>query len=198
MKKIKMVFASGNAGKIAEMKLLIEKNLRGFEVDLLGLKDVGFTDEIIEDGESFEANAEIKARAVFDKTGLICFADDSGLCVDYLNGAPGVDTANYGGIERLLSEMKNVPNGQRAARFCCTIYCVVQKEEKIESFCVAGNCDGIITRERIGESGFGYDPVFYYSPEQRTFAQMTSEEKNKFSHRAKAAELFAEKIVKYI
>jgi len=195
MKKIKMVFASANAGKIAEMKLLINENLKNSEIDLLSLKDVGFADEIIEDGGSFEANAEIKARALFKHTGLICFADDSGLCVDYLNGAPGVDTANYGGIDKLLNEMKNAPDDLRTAHFCCIIYCIVSQSE---SFCVAGKCSGIITRERIGESGFGYDPVFYYPTERRTFAEMTSEEKNKFSHRAKAAELFAEKIVKYI
>ena len=196
MKKIKMVFASTNAGKIAEMKLLIEKHLNGYEVELLGLNDIGFTDEIIEDGGTFEANAEIKARAVFDKTGMICFADDSGLCVDYLDGAPGVETANYGGIDRLLNEMKDVvEDSKRAAQFHCVIYCVVSQNE---SFCVAGTCDGVITHKRIGEGGFGFDPVFYYPPKERTFAQMTSEEKNNFSHRAKAAELFAEKIVKYI
>ena len=206
MKKIKMVFASGNAGKIAEMKLLIEQHLGGFEIDLLGLKDIGFTEEIIEDGETFEANAEIKARAVFDKTGMICFADDSGLRVDYLNGAPGVHSALYGGVagerpptdvsvNKLLQELKDVPDEQRAAHFHCTIYCVISRDE---SFCVSGKCSGIITRDRIGGGGFGYDPVFYYPPESRTFAQMTSEEKNNFSHRAKAAELFAEKIVKYI
>jgi XTP/dITP diphosphohydrolase len=201
-----MVFASSNTGKIAEMKQLIEKHLGGYEIELLGLKDIGFTGEIIEDGDTFEANAEIKARAAFDKTGLICFADDSGLCVDYLNGAPGVHSALYGGVNgerpaqeahiaKLLHEMKDAPDSLRTAHFHCTIYCVVSQSE---SFCVDGKCSGIITRESIGEGGFGFDPVFYYPPENRTFAQMTSGEKNKFSHRAKAAELFAEKIVKYI
>ena len=197
MKKIKMVFASSNAGKIEEMKLLVEKNLSGFEVDLLGLKDVGFTEEIIEDGGTFEANAEIKARALFDYTGaeMICFADDSGLCVDYLGGLPGVETAHYGGPEKLLEIMKDVPDGRRGAHFSCTISCAVPGGEL---FFASGRCDGIITREQTGGGGFAYDPVFWYPPEGRTFAQMTSEEKNKFSHRAKAAELFAGKIVKYI
>ena len=191
MKKVRMVFASTSAGKIKEVKLLIEQ--AGVEVELLGLRDIGFTDEIIEDGGSFEANAEIKARAVFERTGLICFADDSGLCVDWLGGAPGVDTAYYGGD--ILEELKNVPDGQRGAVAVCVIYCVVSREE---CFCVRGECAGIITRERVGESGFGFDPIFYYPPEGRTFAQMTSEEKSKFSHRGRAVELFAEKIVKYI
>jgi len=197
MKKIKIVFASTNSGKIAEMEYLINRNLedKGFEAELLSLKDIGFTDEIIEDGATFEANAEIKARAVFDKTGMISFADDSGLCVDYLNGAPGIYSARYGGIDRLLNELQGVPDEKRTAYFYCAVYCIVSRSE---NFCTAGKCAGIITHEKFGEGGFGYDPVFYYPPAKRTFAQMTGEEKNKLSHRAIAAELFAEKIVKYI
>jgi len=201
MQKTKIVFASANAGKIREVNYLINKNLNGLEIDLLGLKDVGFTDEIIEDGETFEENAEIKARAVFDKTGMICFADDSGLCVDYLNGAPGIYSARYGGgipgegTKRVLNELKSVPDDKRTAYFYCAIYCVIDKNT---SFCVSGKCGGIITRKKIGGGGFGYDPIFYYPPENRTFAQMSDEEKNKVSHRALALEQFAKKIVKYI
>ena len=195
MGKIKMVFASANAGKIEEMKLLINKYLNNYEIELLGLKDVGFTGEIIEDGASFEANAEIKARAVYEHTGLICFADDSGLCVDYLNGGPGILTARYGGMDKLLHELKDVPDGKRSAHFYCAVYCVVSGSE---SFCVTGRCDGVITREKIGEGGFGYDPVFYYEPAGKTFAELDSGEKNKISHRARALELFAGEIVKYI
>lgn len=197
MKKADIVFASTNAGKISEMKYLVNKNLGkyDFELNLLSLQDIGFTEEIIEDGETFEENAKIKAQAVFDKTGMICFADDSGLCVDYLNGAPGIHTARYQGMDWLLNEMKDVPDEKRAAQFYCAIYCVVSQRE---SFCVLGKSEGFITREKIGESGFGHDPVFYSPLEGKTFAQMTSEEKNKISHRAFAAELFSEKIVKYI
>ena len=206
MKKLKMVFASASAGKIAEIKYLIDKKLDGIEVELLSLKDVGFTDEIVEDGGTFEANAEIKARAVFEKTGLICFGDDSGLCVDYLDGGPGVDSAMYGSvagerpdmdisIDKLLGELEGVPEDKRGAHFCCVIYCVVSESE---SFCVTGRCDGSITRERFGKGGFGYDPVFSYAPAGKTFAQMTDGEKNKVSHRALALELFAENIVRYV
>ena len=202
MKKTKIIFASGNPGKIKEMGYLINKNLNGFETELLGLKDVGFTDEIIENGGTFEENAEIKARAVFDKTGMICFADDSGLCVDDLNGAPGIYSARYGGEAdggdgnaRLLRELKDVPDNKRTAYFYCAIYCVIDKNT---SFCVSGKCSGIITREKTGEGGFGYDPVFYYPPGKKTFAEMTDEEKNKISHRAIAAEQFAKEIVKYM
>jgi XTP/dITP diphosphohydrolase len=211
MQKTKIIFASGNAGKIKEMTYLINKHLAGdddpgvptektknvppTEIELLSLKDIGFTDEIIEDGETFEENAEKKARAVFDKTGMICFADDSGLCVDYLNGGPGVDTSGYGGIEKLLDAMKDVPDDKRTAYFNCTICCIISSTE---SFFVSAQCGGIITHKAAGDNGFGYDPVFYFPSYGKTFAQLADEEKNKVSHRAKAAEQFAKKIVKYI
>jgi len=206
MKKIQMVFASNSAHKIREMNYLINKNLTGYEIELLGVKDIGFTDEIIEDGATFEENAEIKARAVFGKTGMICFGDDSGLCVDYLNGAPGIYSARYGSvagerpimetsINKLLNELKDVPDDKRTAHFYCAIYCVIDKNT---SFCVSGKSEGIITREKIGENGFGYDPVFYYPKKKKTFAQLTDGEKNKISHRALATEQFAKEIVKYI
>jgi XTP/dITP diphosphohydrolase len=200
MKKIKMVFASSNEGKIKEMNYLINRGLTGYEAELLSLKDVGFTEEIIENGETFEANAEIKARTVFDKTGMICFGDDSGLCVDYLNGAPGIYSARYSGgdssdnIRKLLGELNGVSDDKRTAHFYCVIYCVTAKNT---SFCVSGKCEGVITREIIGDNGFGYDPVFYYPQKNKTFAQMSDGEKNKISHRALAVEQFAEKIVKY-
>lgn len=189
--KIKIVFASGNIGKIKEMAYLINKNLNGFEIDLLSLKDINFTDEIIEDGNSFEENAEIKARAVFNKTGMICFADDSGLCVDYLGGAPGIYSARYGGLEKLLCELGGVPDEKRAAHFYCALYCVISKTE---SFCVSGRCEGFIAQKKSGENGFGYDPVFFYPQKNKTFAELSEEEKNEVSHRAKAAKKFAEKI----
>jgi len=204
--KTKMVFASNNANKVAEMNYLINKNLNGFEIELLSLKDIGFTDEIIENGATFEENAEIKARAVFEKTGMISFGDDSGLCVDYLNGAPGIYSARYGSvagerpvmessINKLLNELKDVPDDKRTAHFYCAIYCVINKNE---NFCVSGKCDGIITHEKIGNNGFGYDPVFYYPSKNKTFAQLSEEEKNKVSHRGLATEQFAKNIVKYI
>jgi len=201
MKKTKIVFASANAGKIKEMGYLINKHLNGMKIELLGLKDVGFTDDITENGDSFEANAEIKARAVFDRTGLISFGDDSGLCVDYLGGAPGIYSARYSGggprdnINKLLEELDGVPDEKRSAHFYCAIYCAVSRTE---SFCVSGKCGGFITRKIYGENGFGYDPVFYFPPKAKTFAQLPDEEKNAISHRAAAAKAFAENILKYI
>jgi len=201
MQKTKIVFASNNSGKIREMNHIINKNIHHSEIELLGLKDVGFTEDIIENGATFEENAEIKARAVFDKTGMICFADDSGLCVDYLNGAPGIYSARYSGgnsddnIKKLLEELKDIPPEKRTAHFYCAVYCIIDKNT---SFCVSGKCGGIILNEKIGENGFGYDPVFYYPPENKTFAELSDDEKNKISHRALATEQFAKEIVKYI
>ncbi|MCL1792689.1 MAG: RdgB/HAM1 family non-canonical purine NTP pyrophosphatase [Oscillospiraceae bacterium] len=182
------------------MDYLTNKNTAGFQIELLGLKDIGFTGEIIENGASFEENAKIKAQAVFDETGMACFADDSGLCVDFLDGAPGIFSARYGGknpgdgTKRILEELKDVPDFQRTAHFYCAIHCILDKST---SFCVSGKCHGFIAREKIGENGFGYDPVFYYPPAKKTFAQLSSDEKNKISHRAKAAERFSEMIAKY-
>ena len=201
MQKTKIVFASNNSGKIREMNHIINKNIHHSEIELLGLKDVGFTEDIIENGATFEENAEIKARAVFDKTGMICFADDSGLCVDYLNGAPGIYSARYSGgnsddnIKKLLEELKDITPEKRTAHFYCAVYCIIDKNT---SFCVSGKCGGIILNEKIGENGFGYDPVFYYPPENKTFAELSDDEKNKISHRALATEQFAKEIVKYI
>jgi len=201
MQKTKIVFASSNAGKIKVIGYLINKHLGGREIELLGLKDVGFTSEIIENGATFEENAEIKARAVYEKTGLASFGDDSGLCADYLNGAPGIHSARYSGggseenITKLLGELKGVPDNLRAAHFYCAIFCVVSPTE---SFCVSGRCDGVIAREKTGGNGFGYDPVFYCPSKNKTFAQLSDEEKNIISHRAAAAKQFALEIVKYI
>jgi len=205
--KVQMVFASSNAGKIREMNYLINKNLKDSEVELLSLKDIGFTDEIIEYGKTFEENAEIKANAVFDfcknikKQEMICFADDSGLCVDYLKGAPGIYSARYSGgsdddnITKLLDELKDVPDDKRAAHFYCAIICIVNEHASLS---MSAEWHGFITREKIGENGFGYDPVFYYPQLKMTSAQLPGEIKNKISHRALAAEQFAREIVKYI
>ena len=193
--KTRMVFASGNAGKIEEMEYLAKKNLNGFEIELLGLKDIGFTGEIIENGASFEENAKIKAQAAHGQSGMICFGEDSGLCVDYLGGAPGIFTARYGGIKRLLEELKNVPDCQRGAHFYCAIYCILDKDT---GFCVSGKCSGFIAREEAGSGGFGYDPVFYYPPAKKTFAELSREQKNSVSHRAAAVGKFAEIIAKHI
>ena len=218
IKKLQMVFASSNAGKIKEMKYLLDKNINRFasnkfDVELLSLKDIGFTSEIIEYGKTFEENAEIKADTVYDfckialKKEMICFADDSGLCVDYLKGAPGIYSARYSGgndddnITKLLDELKDVPDAQRAAHFTCAIICIIppfvgaEASARSQSLSMSADWHGFIARERMGENGFGYDPIFYYPQLKMTSAQLPGEIKNKVSHRALAAEQLAREIV---
>lgn len=196
---MKIVFATSNPHKIKEMKQLLESEKNGIE--LLSLNDIGFKGEIVESGSTFSENAEIKSRAVNSFCGLPTIADDSGICVDALGGSPGIHSARYAGegrsdrenLDKLLSELECVGDADRTARFECVIaYCTAGNETVF----FEGSCEGYIARQRHGENGFGYDPIFIYSPENRSFAQLTPEEKNKFSHRAAAAEQFKNYIVK--
>lgn len=189
---IEFVLASNNAHKVSEFKSCFAQ--KGIEANILTLKDVGFTDEIIENADSFEGNAYIKAKAVCEKTGKITVADDSGLAVDVLNGAPGVYSARYSGenatdaknIEKLLSELEN--HKDRSAKFVCCI-CVVRPDG--EKLFVNGESHGEILCELKGEGGFGYDPVFYCPQFGKTFAQLSDSEKNSVSHRGLAIEKLA-------
>ncbi len=194
---MKLVFASNNAGKIREVQAIL-KECAGMEnTELLSLKDIGFFDDIVEDGETFEENALIKARAVA-KLGYICIADDSGLEVDALDGAPGVYSARYSGVHGddaannllVLKNLMDVPDEKRTARFTCAIACVMPKGE---CFTVKASCEGRILHAEEGEGGFGYDPLFYVEEYQKTLASVTPEEKNAISHRGKALRLFAAK-----
>jgi len=183
-----IVLATNNASKVKELNAILATNSNsGFKV--LSLKDCGFNSDIEENADTFEGNAYIKARTVAEFTGLAVVADDSGLEVDALNGAPGVFSARYAGegatsgqlIEKLLTEMKGVPMGERTARFT-TVMCAVLPTGKVLT--ARGECHGIITETPMGDGGFGYDPVFYYPPANKTFAELTAEEKNGISHRA--------------
>ena len=173
-----------------------DKNLERIKV--LTLRDIGFTEDIVEDGESFEENAFIKAFAVAKK-GYIGVADDSGLCVDALGGEPGVYSARYAGEpcddhrnnELLLFKMKDVPAEKRTAKFVSTIAFVFPDEPGKGYFC-RGECPGTILFEYRGTGGFGYVPLFLYEPLDKTFAEVNAEEKNAISHRARAAAAFAE------
>lgn len=181
MSNKKLVFVSSNTGKIQEISSKLD-------IPLLGLKDIGCNDEIPETGVTFRENAEQKARFVYERYGLNCFADDSGLEVDVLQGDPGIHTAYYGGpqrsaddnMQKLLSEMDHCVN--RKARFVCCIALIVGGE--VHFF--EGHCDGHILREKRGTMGFGYDPIFMPVNNSRSFAEMRIEEKNYFSHRALA------------
>ena len=190
------VLASNNKKKIAELEAILSSKLPN--VKILSLADIGYTEEIIEDGKTFEENAKIKA-SVPARLGYIGIADDSGLCVDALNGEPGIYSARYSGggddgnINKILEKLKDIPYEKRTAKFVCTMCCVFPDGE---SFCVKGEVQGIITEQRSGDGGFGYDPVFYYPPYGKTFSEMSKEDKNKISHRARAIEALAERLEK--
>ena len=183
--KQKLILASNNAHKIQELSAML-----GGKYDVLSMRDAGFTDEIIEDGETFEENARIKAEAVMRATGYLTLADDSGLSVDALGGAPGVHSARYAGDQHsdadnnalLMKNMENVPDEARTARFVsCIAIASPFKPTKI----VRGECPGRITRAPRGSGTFGYDPYFEYE-NGLTFAEMKGEAKNAVSHRARA------------
>lgn len=182
----RLIIASNNAGKIREFRAL----LAPFGFDVISMREAGFTDEIVEDGETFEENAHIKARAVFEKTGLPTIADDSGLEIDFLDGAPGVYSARYAGegasdkdrCEKVLEEMHGVARPLRDARFVCSIYFIYAEDDE---YSVRGTVEGYIGDEMTGENGFGYDPIFMLENE-KSMAELDDEEKNEISHRARA------------
>jgi XTP/dITP diphosphohydrolase len=178
-----LVLCTANPGKVAELRALLPAR-----ITLLSLTDVGITEDIPETGSTLEANALQKARHAFARCGKPCVADDTGLEVDALNGAPGVYSARYAGaardpqanMARLLAELSNATD--RRARFRTVIALVDQGSERI----FHGTAEGTITLAPRGAGGFGYDPVFLPEGHERTFAEMDLAEKNALSHRAKA------------
>lgn len=191
---MKIVLASRNAHKIGELQALLRAYIP--DVEILSFDDVGFEGDIVEDGNSFEENALIKARAAAS-TGYIGIGDDSGLAVDALGGEPGIYSARYAGEHgdteannRLLLERLH-DESDRRARFVCVIACVFPDSPE-HAFLSVGTTEGEILRDYRGEGGFGYDPLFYYPPMKKTFAQMSAEEKNAVSHRGKAVAKFAQ------
>ncbi len=192
-----MVLASKNPHKLTEMKAILSQ----LGVEVLLESDVGVDVEVEETGETFEANAELKARAVMEATGLPAVADDSGLCVTALGGGPGVYSARYGG-EGLTDEQRyrlvlTGLSGQldRSAKFVSCICCAFPNGDLVTA---RGECPGLITYAPRGEDGFGYDPVFLVPETKKTFAQMTAREKNAISHRGRALEKFKVELEKYL
>ncbi len=184
---MKMVLASQNRHKAQEMQAIL-----GDKITLVTLDEAGFGDlEIIEDGDTFEANAIKKAVTVMQATGLPSISDDSGLCVDVLDGAPGIYTARFAGedatddqnIAKLLSQLDGVDMSQRTARFVCVIAVAVPGKETIT---FRGECEGKILTEKRGVGGFGYDPVFYVEEYGKAMAELAPEIKNSISHRSRA------------
>ncbi|MBQ7364956.1 MAG: XTP/dITP diphosphatase [Clostridia bacterium] len=197
---MKFVLASNNRHKIEEIKSILQKN--ACEVEILSLADIGYTDEIVEDGTSFEENALIKAKTVAS-LGYIGIADDSGLCVDALNGAPGIYSARYAGEpcdhnannEKLLKALDGKEDKERSAAFVSVIACA---HPNGDFFTVRGECHGKILTSRQGEGGFGYDPLFLPDGYTVTFAELSFDEKNTISHRAKALAAFAKALPPFI
>ncbi len=184
---MKIILASNNKNKLREFREILEP--AGFEV--VSQAEAGADIEVEENGTTFEENAYLKCRAIYDMFKIPVISDDSGLEVDALNGAPGIYSARYAEegkrCARVLSEMEGVPDEKRTARFKCSI-CYI--DEKGESHIVTGSCEGRIGYEKRGTNGFGYDPIFMYG--EKSFAELSSEEKNSVSHRSNALKKFRE------
>ena len=193
----KFVLATHNPGKLAEMKAILSE----LGVEVVSPAEAGVEVDVEETGTTFAENAMLKARAVCAAAGLPAIADDSGLCVDALNGGPGVYSARYGGEElddrkRRLLLLRNL-RGQttRAAHFTCAVACAFPDGDTLTA---EGRCDGAIAFAPLGEGGFGYDPVFLIPEKGKTFGQLSPEEKSAISHRGKALAAFVEKLGTYL
>ena len=193
---MKVVLASKNPHKLVEIRQITDK----FGFELVLQSELGVDIDVEETGSTFEENSFLKAEAVMKATGLPAIADDSGIAVDALNGEPGIYSARYGfddtlddwgRLELLLKNTERVPDGQRQAQFVCVITFIPPDGAVIQA---RGEIHGELTREPRGENGFGYDPIFYYPPLGKTTAELSSEEKNKVSHRANALNLFYQKL----
>ncbi len=193
---MKIVLASKNKHKLVEISKITEK----FGFELILQSELGVDIDVEETGATFEENSLIKAEAVMKATGLPALADDSGIAVDALNGEPGIYSARYGfdeslddwgRLELLLKNTENVPDEARQAQFVCVITMVTPEGQILQA---RGEAHGMLLREPVGENGFGYDPIFYYPPLGKGFAQLSPEEKNEVSHRAVALKVFYEKL----
>lgn len=189
----KIIFATGNQGKMKEIKAVFSD----FDGEILSMKEAGIDCSIEENGQTFEENALIKAKAIHEHTDAIVLADDSGLEVDYLGKEPGVHSARYLGEEtpytiknqKIMDRLEGVPKEERTARFVCAIAAVLPNGT---SYVVQKTIEGYIGYEERGENGFGYDPIFMVSEYEKTTAELTMEEKNKISHRGKALKAMRE------
>ena len=189
----RLILASNNKKKIKEMKEILKE----LDIEVKSLENENINIDVVEDGKTFEENAKKKAKEIYEfllKRGdenFIVLADDSGLEVDYLKGEPGIYSARYAGEhgndtknnKKLLKNLSGVCKQNRGAKFICQLALLTDQGEY---FKVTGDVKGYIIEELHGESGFGYDPLFFYEPLHRTFAQLTSEEKNEISHRGVA------------
>jgi len=193
MKRI--IFATSNEGKMKEIRLIMENS--GYEV--VSLKEAGISADIVEDGSTFEENAVIKAEAITRLTGEMALADDSGLEVDYMDKAPGIYSARFLGEDTdytiknnyILDKLKGVPEAERTARFVCAIALAFPDGKTVTK---RATIEGYIGYEIRGENGFGYDPIFIVPEYDKTTAELSIDEKNKISHRAKALRAIKEEL----
>ena len=192
------ILATNNMKKLAEMQRILSP----LGINVVTAKMLGITlEDVEEDGETFEDNARIKARAACKETNMPAIADDSGLCVDYLDGAPGIFSARFSGEhgndeknnDLLLEKLSGVPEEERTAYYVCAICCIFPDGREIV---VRGECHGSIGFERDGNEGFGYDPLFLV--EGRSFGRYTAQEKDKISHRGNALRLLTKELEKII
>lgn len=191
----RIVFATGNEGKMKEIRLI----LADLGMEILSMKEAGANPDICENGKTFGENAEIKARAVWEETGGIVLADDSGLVVDYIGGEPGIYSARYMGEDTsyavknqvIIERLKGTQGNERSARFVCNIAAVLPDGSVLHT---EKTMEGLIAEEPAGDGGFGYDPILYIPEFGKTSAQLTIEEKNRISHRGKALEAMKEEL----
>ena len=190
-----LLIASNNSGKIKEIKAV----LGGFYDEIISLKEAGILLETIEDGDTFEANALKKAKEGMEASGMDTLADDSGLCVDALGGAPGIYSARFAGLDaddaannqKLAEMMQGIAKKERTARFVCTV-CLIKTDGA--SVTARGEVEGVIAEEPTGANGFGYDPYFYVPQYDKTMAELPTEIKNTISHRANALNALRNKL----
>ena len=185
---MKLLIASNNAHKVRE----IEEILAGYFEEMVTMREAGLDIDVVEDGATFRENAVKKAMEILEKSGFdAALADDTGLCVDALGGAPGVYSARYAGEGHntdannalLMENMRDVPDEDRTCRFVC---CVALARKGLPVLVAEGKAEGMLLRSPAGENGFGYDPYFFYPPLGKSFAELTAEEKNSVSHRRNA------------
>jgi XTP/dITP diphosphohydrolase len=193
---IELLVATTNPGKLAEVQAFLGK----LPIKILSLRDLGSAPAVAEDGKTFEENAVKKARTLAEFSGLLTVADDSGLEVDALNGAPGIYSARYAGEEgnddrnneKLLRELENAPVEKRTARFVCALALCAPRSSGMADWAVRESCEGRVAFALKGHNGFGYDPLFFYPPFGKTFGEIDRELKATVSHRGKALKKLAE------
>ena len=191
----KIIFATGNENKLKEIRQIMQD----MDVEIISMKEAGIKIEIEETGTTFLENSYLKAKTIWDITGGIVMADDSGLVIDYLNGEPGLYSARYMGENtsydiknaNILDRMKAAKGNERSARFVASIVCILPNGKELS---VVESMEGIIADKVAGENGFGYDPILYLPDYDCTSAELSDNEKNKISHRGKALRLMREKL----